>query len=46
MIDAADDVLVLFPYRAPDGDIIKATIGDPGDRLARFERREGLAHGL
>jgi hypothetical protein len=37
-------MLVLFPDRAPDGDIIKATVGDPGHRLLGFEWRDGLTH--
>ena len=44
MIDARDDMLQLFPDRAPHDHIIKATIQQPGHRLVLFKRRERLAH--
>ncbi len=37
VIDPTDHMLVLLPQGAPHGDIIKATVGDPGDRLTSFE---------
>src|SRR6266849_5961222 len=43
MIDPTDQVLLRLPDRAPHGHIIKATIEQPGDRLALFERGQGLA---
>jgi hypothetical protein len=46
MIDARDEMLLLFPDRAPHRDIIKAAIQEPGHALLLFERSQRLADRL
>jgi hypothetical protein len=45
MRDPTHQMLLLFPNRAPNRHIVKATVEQPRDRHLVLERRNGLAYG-
>ncbi len=45
VLQATDDMLMLFPDGAPDGNIIEATVENPTHGHAFFERSDGRTDG-